>query len=128
MHRPAKILVLSDSIPNPNPDGRKRNWTGEKTFLPGRYFDDGNCIRRKGKHRYDYVGGIGRNVEALSVIRAAAIEVEPQGINELLLTLGGEDWAESILGLLLKWGEITPTQIKQALIALNENEDLYEQV
>lgn len=127
MSRTARIIVLSEPITNPNPDGRKRNWTGEKTFQPGRYIDDGSCIFMRGKSRYDRLDAY-RSKEAMEAIRASAQEVAPHGIRELMLTLGGEDDAELVLGLLLAQGDVTAEQISKAVHDLNNSDHLFETV
>lgn len=124
--RKSRVIELQSPIPNPRPDGRKRNWTGEKEFLPGRYLDDGVSLKRVGKSRYDRVEVYAMR-ESYDAIIAVAVEVEPHGIKQLLATMGEDsDSACSILGVLLYSNAITPQQIQAAIGALDANENLID--
>jgi hypothetical protein len=127
--REGKILVLDQPVTNPHPDGRKRNWTGEKQFPAGRYvIEASGLVYRCGHSRYDYVGGYGSNKDGAEVICEAATIVEPKGIKELLATMDGRDSAEQILGVLLHTNVIAACQIRSALEQLDADEDLYDRI
>lgn len=127
MHE-GKIIVLDAPINNPRPDGRKRNWTGEKQFPAGRYIVGySGCVHRSRGSRYDRLDAYG-NKEGRDALIAAAHEVAPHGIKETLAVIGDDDGAESILGLLLQNGTITIDQIRAVAKQLDETEGLYETV
>jgi hypothetical protein len=123
--RRTTIKVLHEPITNPTPDGRRRDdWTGEKTFRPGRYIVDDVCISKVKGGRYHRIlrGQRGETV-TYDTLAPALTEVAPNGIRELLLTLGSEDNATHILGVLLQNGSITADQIEKAAITLDESEE-----
>ena len=126
--REGKILVLDEPVTNPHPDGRKRNWTGEKQFPAGRYvIEYSGRIYRRGHSRYDSVGRYDSTDGAEAICGAARV-VEPEGIKEVLATLGAHDEAEQILGVLLRTNVISEGQIRSAMEQLDADETLWDRI
>ena len=122
--RKSRVIELPHAIPNPKPDGRRRNWTGEKEFLPGKFLDDGVSLKRVGKSRYDRVESYAMR-ESYDAIVAVAVEVPPQGITQLLATMGQDsDDSHWILGVMLYLNQIQESDIQAAIDAMEANEAL----
>ena len=124
--REGKILQLDQIVANPHPDGRKRNWTGEKMFQPGRYIlDYSGIIYRRGESRYNRLSPY-ENKEGIEAICKASSTVEPKGISEVLATFDASESERSILGVMLYLQVISQDDIKAAVEALEANDALYD--
>ena len=126
MRRTATIRETTAPLTNPKPDRRKNDWTGAKEFPAARYVVDDTSIRRIGHGRHNYVLRTrwkSDGTEAYDLIVSNSKLVEPQGIRELLATMGDEENATMILGLLLKKKVVTTKQIDDASLTLDEADE-----
>ena len=126
MRRTATIRETTEPLPNPKPDRRKNDWTGVKEFPAGRYVVDDTSIRRIGFGKYNMILRTrwkSDGTEAYDLIVSNSKLVEPQGIRELLATMGDEENAMMILGLLLKKKVVTAKQIDDASLTLDEADE-----